>query len=470
MLVKQTRHVLMQKRFNIFPSVKTKFSTKFNAVTGNAIAITLAIVMLAPIIFSSFQYYFGVAHPSWLFWGVLATSCMVVCVLRCSHTRLNYIDILFAFFLLIIFSSIFLNENEMVGTSIILIVFYLMVPYVAARVLTKREITLFLCVSSAVALVGVMVAIDGLIRLDESEFSSDRIKTLFAVIDMHGIVITGGGVISQLSLAAGWLGLMSIYGMINRPAAESSRLNIFLCLIVLFVSINTLFIAGLRGALIASTLASIYLLVTGRGLLRQRAFVMLLIFVASILSYSNLTPERADHHKGVVRAASGLLGSNESNAEWGSNFYNGTYLNDACKIKSDGIGTRILLFKKTQALIQEYALFGVGVGRWGVVTKCSDYLGSPHNIILHAAAELGLIGGFIAALLIVVAFIKIVIFRYSTLGQYSKSSGLLGSLFFFLLIQSMFSGGYIMDYQLYAMLGLMSGLVGSPNQNEEVMY
>lgn len=297
-----------------------------------------------------------------------------------------------------------------------------------------------------------------MLELGDSEFMADRIKSLFAVIDMHGVVVLGGGVIPQLSLATGWLALMSIHYPIDKSATRSKATNTGICLAVFSISIYLLFLAGLRGTVIAVLATCVFLTAIGRSSIRQKALVALFIVATSVLSYCSLGTDRADHYKKIAGATKSSIrhytdiGNNQSTRT------NGIESSDSCKVKSDGIATRLLLFEKTKNLIQEFPLFGVGVGRWGVITECGGPLGTPHNFILHAAAELGLIGALVAALVIMMALIKILSRMRNADHQHLKLAGMSASLLIFLFIQSQFSGNYLTNFQLYALLGIISGL------------
>ncbi len=466
--MKQTRHVSKVEMLNAPRGMpEGLFDAKINATAGKALAPCLAIVMLAPIIFSSAQYYFAASHPSWIFWVMLTASCLMAAALRHSRTSPNAIDFLMIAFLLMIFASASFNMIEGDSTATREIVFFVMIPYTAGRLLTVQELKLFFRVSGFVTLSGMVVAIGGMLELGDSEFMTDRIKTLFAVVDMHGVVLLGGGVIPQLSLATGWLALMSIHYPIDKSATKSKATNICLCLAVFSISIYLLFLAGLRGKVVAVLATCVFLAAIGRSSIRQKTLVILFIVATSVLSYCSLGTDRADHYKKIAGAAKSSF---RHYKDIGNNPEDGTdnaEPGDSCKVKSDGIATRLLLIEKTKALIHEFPWFGVGVGRWGIITECGAPLGSPHNFILHAAAELGLTGALVAAFMIMMALIKILVLMRNADHRHLRLGVVSTSLLIFLLIQSQFSGNYLTDFQLYAMLGIISGLATSRKQGSK---
>lgn len=144
MLVKQTRRVSRVQKLNAHRGMsESQLDAKVNAAAGKALAPCLAIVMLAPIIFSAAQYYFAASHPSWGFWGTLTASCLIAAALRHSKTSPNAIDFLMAAFLLIILASASLHIIEGAALAIAEIVFFVMIPYIAGRLLTIQELKLF---------------------------------------------------------------------------------------------------------------------------------------------------------------------------------------------------------------------------------------------------------------------------------------------------------------------------------------
>jgi O-antigen ligase len=435
-------------------SLKIQFGAKINNVAGKTIAICFAIVMLAPIIFSGLQYYFKIKHPSWIFWGALILSCSTVSVLRYPKIKPNGVDFLMTSLLLAIAMSIYINKPNDAFFVILEIFSFLVIPYLSARLLEAHELEIFFWVSGFVAFTGMLVAIGGLLGLDNSDLRSDRIKTLFAVIDTSGVVLFGGGVIPHLSLAAGWMALISIYSLTDRPANEFKLTDICMRFLFHSASILLLFLFGLRGALIAALATCMLLVAIGRSSIKQRALIMLLTVVASVYSITKLSPERASHLSAITTL----------------NLYRAGHLSDLREdlreVKGNGIAARLLMFYKTKALLKEFPIFGVGVGRWGIVSGCSGQFGTPHNFILHATAELGLFGAFILVLLIMTASIKIFAIKRACAVTQMRISGLTVSFYCFLFIQSQFSGNYIMDFQLYGMFGAIAGIIASLGQDK----
>lgn len=172
---------------------------------------------------------------------------------------------------------------------------------------------------------------------------------------------------------------MAIYYLIDRPATKSNVANICFCLIFFSVSIYLLFLVGLRGAVIAVLVTCMFMVTIGRSSRRQKGLVSLYIIAVSVLSYNSLGAERIDHYKSIERTASSLINRYKNNEDWLKKLADSAELSSSCRVKSDGVATRLLLFEKTSALIQEFPLFGVGVGRWGIVTKCSGHFGTPHT-------------------------------------------------------------------------------------------
>jgi len=432
--------------------------TRLNVIAGSLSTVCIAIVMLGPITFSALQYYYDVQNPSWVFWGALSSSCLIVFVLRRSTIRRTLTDNLMILFLLVIAASILFNVAVRSSSSAYLIGFFMVLPYIAGRLVNENELDLFILSTGLVATTGVVVSIIGLIDTDVNDIVSDRIRTLFARIDMHGVVLSGGDVIPHLSLAAGWIAIISFYQIIEGRFRRWKMTQELFFSTLLFISVFLLVSVGLRGTYVATLLTFIFLSGIAKSSLQRRAVGILFVLVVSLISFSSLSDERRDHYSGMHKTVAGLLlEHNGSHQGFEGFFSNPTQLNDSCRVVSDSLATRLLLFEKTKPLIEDYKA-GVGVGLWGIYTGCSGHFGTPHNIILHALAELGIVGAILLMSIILSSFYRLILIYLKGSHQNLKSHILSAGFMVFILIISQFSAGHIYNHQFYALLGLFSGL------------
>jgi O-antigen ligase len=115
--------------------------------------------------------------------------------------------------------------------------------------------------------------------------------------------------------------------------------------------------------------------------------------------------------------------------------------------------TRENLILKTVGLIEDYPLFGIGYGSFGITVENNDGRAYPHNILLEIFVETGIIG-FVFFLLFFVY-----IFRFYVLKLYFKSKNKISSdfclAFIFVFIQSLKSSSIIDVRLLFGLSGII---------------
>lgn len=286
-----------------------------------------------------------------------------------------------------------------------------------AGVLVARNTQLFrtyLIVWLLVAIAHGLLLLKGLVGGEVHNYAADRVTTSETVNPIGA-------------------GRQAAYGILIATflvlAARSTR-EYVLGLVGLPVLVIALLASGSRGPVLALALASVLLilLMPGSREKRRRMFTILGAAAASFFVVPSVVPGSA-----IERATSILTGSDEG-------------------LSSNG---RTELWGQAWDLFVENPLLGSGTGGFATVDPVQLY---PHNILLEAAAELGILGA--AAVLALIAcgvFIAVRTYRLGR-GALRAETALIVAMLAGAFVNAMLSDGLEDASRVWLVLGLAYGL------------
>jgi O-antigen ligase len=213
----------------------------------------------------------------------------------------------------------------------------------------------------------------------------------------------------------------------QKSVLKKWRLWAIAYLMVLVPSLFLVLRIGSRGALLSLGLAlSVYLFFLSRWKLRTKMIILAGILVLGFILYSFMP--------GVI-----------------SNFYEYTFTADAKTSPGSSIFWRLTFFRNAFSEFRQHPLFGVGFGN-SVGGK-----GYPHNILLEAAAEMGIIGLSLFAAVCILAVKKARdIIKSEASSDLARLMKIAFVLFLFSLTEAMVSSQLESNTLLYVSIGLIS--------------
>lgn len=414
---------------------------KWVTVAGDwMIPVLLATVMAGQIFFSAANFYLGIEHPAWLFWGLLAAG-VLLCIPRAmSAFRATRADMaMLAFVFLLTVSLLFSGLGEY-PRAFLYIGAFMLLPYLAGRLLDETGISRFIVAMLCIAFLVAPLIGFGLLTMPESELRVDRISTLFAVRDTINMV--GVSTIPHASMGLGLL-LVLLTSILSTPAIIKSAALQFSLIAFMCCAAWLLIFVGLRGAILSALLVGFVSLVFGYGSILRRIALLLILFLAVAVSWMTLPSERKDHFNQV--------GSIQKDA------------GPICQVYGDSVATRMRLYDSALALFLESRWLGAGAGNYGFKGRCmfNEAFMSPHSILLQVLAELGLMGAIVYLTLVGVTLYELVQIVRRDTGQQQRLAWRLASIWLFFFLLDQISGNYFTGFHFFAATGLISGLVAA---------
>jgi O-antigen ligase len=192
----------------------------------------------------------------------------------------------------------------------------------------------------------------------------------------------------------------------------------------------TLIAAGSRGPVLAFLFAVIALLALAAATGRARR--QLTRVAATILGAVVLVPLLVPGST-IGRALSAIVGG-------------------ASGLSTNG---RAGLWAKAISEFSTHPLLGIGTGGFAGLKAGELY---PHNVLLEAAVELGILGGIVAAWFIVSSLRRMIAFWRSSVGADKLEASLIISLFLAALINALFSGAFQDNREVWLWAGFGIGM------------
>jgi len=221
-----------------------------------------------------------------------------------------------------------------------------------------------------------------------------------------------------------------LIGLFFALASASSRQRL-LGLLALPALVAALLASGSRGPLLALVI-SLFVLVAclpWSPQLRRRRMLVGAAALGALALASVVVPTSAlDRATGILTGSDAGFNSNGRTEAW----------------------------KLARDMFFTHPLFGGGTGSFAVRSSVFQY---PHNILLEAAAELGIVGLVCAVSIVVIGFVQVARVLNDTSGLTRLEATIVVALFVGALLNSMVSDGIEQSGAVWTSLGLVVGLV-----------
>lgn len=330
--------------------------------------------------------------------------------------------------------------------------FYMIAPYLCGRLMLERDLGLFarnlfyfFGVSLLIFLLAFQFSEESYFYYRPQVFGSDEITARIAsLIAQVGVVV-----VFILLRDFGTTTTRRIWGYF-----------------LLFGGLAALLVfLGLRSLLLSSCCVVALVCFKAKWLTSQRRLavaIYFLIVVAGAMALMYQTSSLAKKNgKEVVRVFGALaesdslevMAESDSLEVMAENGVLDDCIANAKKINS--VAIRLELFRDAIHLLQSSPLMGGGAGAFGQHSCWSNTISYPHNILLHIASELGVIGVSIFLVMALFASIPQLRIPWGSRGDMSN----LAFLFFLLAsINSLFSGNYFTSGDFWWSLGLLGAM------------
>lgn len=422
--------------------------------------VSLAVVMAGQIFFSASKYHLGIDHPAWPFWGALVAAVGLGLLRAVATIRLTRVDVaMLAFVAVLSVSFLFLGSGSGIK-AITFISSFILLPYLAGRMLDEKGINRFILVMSWVALLAFPLIGFGVLSMDGSELSADRVSTLFA--DLDTVSHAGVSTIPHASVA---LGLLLILLTAYISFAGDGRLAGRQLLLVAFMcsTVWMLVFLGLRSAILVALMVSAGLALMGQGPVLRRITLLLILLSAAIASWATLPVERKNHFSQITVIKEGASRIWLDTQHVPLSAAARQFKAGKCEVYGNAIATRVLLYDAAFQLFLDSPLIGSGAGNYGARGYCNleEDFQSPHSVLLQTMSELGLVGA--------IAYLSLIgLIAYGTMQIIVRKSGerklmvwALVAVWSFFFLQDQLSGNYFTGYHFFAITGVVSGLLAT---------
>jgi len=386
--------------------------------------LALAILFNGTLIYFYVVYKLGFQTSRTLtggFYGFLAYSFLLAEVLLLSkkhiNFRLSFVDILFLIFFSLFFLSYlaFSTDNDNAYSKIIYAPLLAIAPYLGARLLlSERRIKNFFKYSVFIAAMLMIPAFYELFTrflAQRPRFSMYFFENANAAKDNP--ILFGSTYATLLIIIFVW-------------AFECARFRLRY-FVPVAISAYFVLLSGSRGVMISFVAAIIfYLFVVSKKRLRTKIYASIFMLLMFFSVYKLFIPQRLD------------------------DFYKYSLSANARQDTTSSIQIRTSKWERAICDFAENPIIGVGTG------NSDNRSGYPHNIVLEVAAEFGVLGLFVFALLCYTVVRKATIFlKNKQLSNSHMLMRLLLVLFIYMLTHAMFSGYIANHVCLYICMGLI---------------
>lgn len=358
------------------------------------------------------------------------------------------------FILLMITIALSAALHDLVGTEKYLrfVPFFVLVPYICARMLSEKQVSIFIQVSAWCGGLALLVIGAWIIILFPQDYG-DR-PLLFGYSHL--------GVLSSMLL--GSLTVL-IIAYIVRPAAQGSRSILEkIGLAILPLAIATMMYLGGRGSIAAMVVTSAAILLSAIFFGARKKLLLLLgvyLLVCLVFVFAFLPQNQS---KFFARATQDIRSAGQHDHVK----HAGEIKNICDKIQwleenGHSIEIRKLLYGEALSMAVSAPVFGVGAGEFGE-RLCRNGVYFPHSTFLQALAELGLWGAGLLVGMVWLAgggLVRIV-FNKEGRAERRATAWLLLALGCFYLITDQIYGNYFMSIPFYLLTG--AGIALAANQ------
>ncbi|OGU20189.1 MAG: hypothetical protein A2580_04825 [Hydrogenophilales bacterium RIFOXYD1_FULL_62_11] len=400
---------------------------------GN-LAIPLAIFIVAPLIHLVFFHYFLPSHfggrselITGIFYALLVLWLLATALANRPYCRfkLDQVDILFLVFLTGIgISATLYGLNPWLKYA----PFFMVAPYFVSRLLDFRELRAFFTALTALCIVATVLVSSEI----ADTFGRSVLRTYISLFGYdHGVVVASNVLGMLLVLVVAYLAYPRRYKVSVKTWAAIFMLP---WLVALLVDLQSR--AGLYGALLVSAV----LIVLSKENLRARMALAVYLCSAVIVSGILLTPGSSKFLLAPVT---------ESASSW----------NDQSWSSMSSVQQRKVLYATAVREFVANPVVGVGAGRFAEVSGIPGAY--PHNSVLQAFTELGVIGGILytgIAVLSVWRLFGLVRGKSDVRGELAWY--VLG-LWAYLFMIELAGGNYLMSASFWLVSGLAVSLIKS---------
>lgn len=360
-------------------------------------------------------------------------------VARVGLPKPRPLDILFLSFLALVLISMAQQGWSEPGVSVnfFFIPLLMIAPYICGRLTGRRDVTQFIRWLLLLAVVALLMTFVVLLGDTNSKFHYRPL--------LHG----GDEITARLALLLAYAGITLSYLLTRQMVGAIWLTNASTKLLsALIIVILILIFLGLRAIALAFVLAVLINAYSAKWLSVLKRIVYGLTISGLVVFASLSTPQayKANHMlvtgtlKGIVIEASKDCAATKHN------------------VNSTSI--RLELYQDAWTAFTTNPLGGVGAGAYGKYSCWHDARAHPHNVVLQAMAELGILGVFI----LVVMLTYSVAMTFYVRWRINELKNLIPLFFIFSLMNSLVNGNYFTSVDLWWTLGAMSNYINTSSR------
>jgi hypothetical protein len=413
-------------------------------------------------------YYFVLMHlagvspfplATGIFYAFLCAWAVMAVLVHRKEVAIKFHLVDAFFILLMITIALSAAVHDFVGAEKYLrfVPFFVLVPYTCARMLSEKQVSIFIQVSAWCG--GLALLIIGARLILVPQDYGDR-PLLFGYSHL--------GVLSSMLL--GSLTVL-IVAYIVRPAAQGSRSMLEkIGLAILPLAIATMMYLGGRGSIAAMVATSAAVLLSAIFFGARKKLLLLLgvyLLVCLVLVFAFLPKNQSEF---FARAALDMhSGGQHDHVKHADEIKNICDKIQWLEESGHSIEIRKLLYGQALSMAISAPIFGVGAGEFGE-RLCRNGVYFPHSTFLQALAELGLWG---AGLLLGMTWLAggglvRIVFNKEGRAERRATAWLLLALGCFYLITDQIYGNYFMSIPFYLLVGASIALAANqPPQRQQ---
>jgi hypothetical protein len=441
-----------------------RLSNALNAAGGLAercLPILLAVVLFGQLFFAAFKFYFGIVHIGKVCWIAIALMVPFLIYRYRRTTHITSMDVGFAAFMGMIVLSYLIRGAGAPFQFYYNIGFFCILPYAAARLLACAQLSRFFSTIMMLGGVAIPLVLIAFLQLPPEIYFSDR-PYLFEIASVTGLV--RGYSYHFLTVCIGaWMLLK--YAKLLAPTTYATHRTARNWLVFLALAMLAMWLMvrlGLRSGVVSLVFTVFMMIcVANWQVYRLRVALLLSLMIALLVAIYVQPPER-------VRLILQMMKLTDVMHYFDYDNVGGEYpLNWACMVAGDSIATRIQYLHTALQLFVDSPVFGMGAGQYGhhYCDSTSDYV-SPHSYAAHVGVELG-IAGFVMVLLWMGRVCASAVMLFKRVNAADKLHlWYISSLWVFFFLWAQMNGNYFTDFHLYAMTGLLTGVIAQRQQRQ----
>lgn len=306
------------------------------------------------------------------------------------------------------------------------LLFLAVLPYLCGRLVKPDDLKLFTSLVVVVFAVSLTIYAVIFLTVDDSQwhyrpiiYGSDEVTARMASLCAYVCMI-------------GWYWYMS----------SSYKPSIWLEAVavgMLFALVIFLSFLGLRGVVLATVPAVLLTCAKANWLGRLHRFSIVLLYLGAVICAYYLFGSAVAKDVNAMRELAGIV---SDGAPIGCG---------ASEENVSSFSIRMELFRDAWAQFEANPIFGGGAGTFGQHSCWRSPLAHPHNVVLQALGELGIVGALILVCILAYAMARSIFQRWRRHDRYNLAF----MMFVFAVFNSMVNGNYFTSAELWWSLGLM---------------